>query len=112
MCTAKAITRVPVPDLCCLWAETPAAPMNIALIGIFDGGALTGPGGLVRIAVIRSFIAARLDRAPMLRRVLLPTRPGQGRMAWIDAPHFGIGAGVHRRGRVRGLVRAPVGDPA
>jgi hypothetical protein len=50
--------------------------MNIALIGIFDGDALTGPGGLVRIAAIRSFIAARLDRAPMLRRVLLPTRLG------------------------------------
>jgi diacylglycerol O-acyltransferase len=91
MCAAKAITRVPVPDLCCLWAETPAAPMNIALIAIFDGDALTGPGGLVRIAAIRSFIAARLDRAPMLRRVLLPTRPGQGRMAWIDAQHLGIG---------------------
>src|ERR1700750_1438153 len=91
MGAAQAITRVPVPDLCCLWAETPAAPMNIALIGIFDGHALIGPGGQVRIAAIRSFIAARLDRAPMLRRVLLPTRPGQGRMAWIDAQHFGVG---------------------
>ena len=91
MCAAKAITRVPVPDLCCLWAETAAAPMNIALIGIFDGDGLTGPGGQVRIAAIRSFIAARLDRAPMLRRVLLPTRPGQGRMAWIDAQHFTVG---------------------
>jgi diacylglycerol O-acyltransferase len=87
----KAITRVPVPDLCCLWAETPTTPMNIALAGIFDGGPLTGPGGEVRLAAIRSFIAARLDRAPALRRVLLPTRPGQGRMAWIDAQHLDIG---------------------
>ena len=31
---AKAITRVSVPDLHCLRAETPAAPRNIALIGI------------------------------------------------------------------------------
>jgi diacylglycerol O-acyltransferase / wax synthase len=45
----------------------------------------------VRLAAIRSFIAARLDRAPTLRRVLLPTRPGQGRMAWIDAQHLDIG---------------------
>jgi diacylglycerol O-acyltransferase / wax synthase len=86
----KAITRVPVPDLCCLWAETPTAPMNIALIGVFDGDPLTGPGGQVQIATIRSFIAAHLGHAPMLRRVLLPTRPGQGRMAWTDAQHLDI----------------------
>jgi diacylglycerol O-acyltransferase / wax synthase len=90
MCAAKAITRVPVPDLCCLWAETPTAPMNIALIGVFDGGALTGPGGQVRLDAVRSFIAARLDRAPALCRVLMPTLPGQGRMAWIDAQHLDI----------------------
>jgi WS/DGAT/MGAT family acyltransferase len=65
--------------------------MNIALIGIFDGGSLTGPGGEVRLAAIRSFIAAHLDRAPALHHVLLPTRPGQGPMAWIDAQHLDIG---------------------
>lgn len=80
MCAAKAITRVPVADLCCLWAETPAAPMNIALIGIFDGGALTGPGGQVRIAAIRSFIAARLDRARCCDGWCCP--PGPGRAGW------------------------------
>ncbi len=87
---AKAITRVPVPDLCCLWAETVAAPMNIALVGIFDGDALTDGTGTVRLAAIRSFIAARLHRAPMLRRVLLPTRLGEGRMAWTDPHRFDI----------------------
>jgi hypothetical protein len=30
------IVRVPVPDLCALWAETATAPMNIALIGAVD----------------------------------------------------------------------------
>jgi diacylglycerol O-acyltransferase len=90
MCAANAITRIPVPDLCCLWAETPTAPMNIALIATFDGGPLTGPDRKVRLAAIRSFIAAHLDRAPMLRRALLPTRPGQGRMAWVDAQDFDI----------------------
>ncbi len=30
---------MPVPDPCYLPAEIPAAPMNIALIGIFDGSA-------------------------------------------------------------------------
>ncbi|HEU4908028.1 MAG TPA: SRPBCC family protein, partial [Propionibacteriaceae bacterium] len=30
---ATSIVRVPVPDLCALWAETSTTPMNIALIG-------------------------------------------------------------------------------
>jgi len=64
--------------------------MNIALVGIFDGDALTDGTGTVRLAAIRSFIAARLHRAPMLRRVLLPTRLGEGRMAWTDPHRFDI----------------------
>src|SRR4051812_10040149 len=36
------ISRVPVPDLCSLWAETPTAPMNIALIGVLYQEQLTG----------------------------------------------------------------------
>jgi hypothetical protein len=31
------IVRVPVPDLCALWAETATAAMNIALIGVWKG---------------------------------------------------------------------------
>ena len=77
--------------------------MNIALIATFDGGPLTGPDGEVRLAAIRSFIAAHLDRARMLRRALLPTRPGQGRMAWIDAQHFDVEDHVPAR-RTRAVV--------
>jgi len=36
--------------------------MNIALIGIAGGATLTGPGGLVQLAAIRSFIAAASRR--------------------------------------------------
>jgi hypothetical protein len=32
------IDRIPVPDLCCLWAEDPATPMIIALAGTVEGG--------------------------------------------------------------------------
>ena len=85
-----AIVRVPVPDLCALWAETPTAPMNIALIGVVDGAPLMGPDGTVALPRIRAFIEARLPRAPMLLRTMRPTRVGQGRPAWIDAPHFDI----------------------
>jgi hypothetical protein len=35
------INRVPVPDLCTLWAETPTAPMHMALIGALDERELT-----------------------------------------------------------------------
>jgi hypothetical protein len=43
---AKAITRVPVQDLCCLRAQTPAAPLNITLTGISGGATLTGPADM------------------------------------------------------------------
>jgi WS/DGAT/MGAT family acyltransferase len=85
-----AVTRVPVPDLCCLWAETAATPMNIALVGSFDADRLVDDHGEVDLERIRTSVAAHLDQAPMLRRVLKPTRPGQGRPVWIDAADFSI----------------------
>lgn len=85
-----AVTRVPVPDLCCLWAETDASPMNIALVGTLDAATLVDEGGGVSLALIRNFIAAHLAQAPMLRRVVRRTRPGQGRPVWIDAAEFSI----------------------
>lgn len=84
------IGRVPVPDLCALWAETATAPMNIALIGVVEGSPLTEPEGAIALDRIRSFVEARLARAPMLLRTLRPTRLGQGTPAWIDAPRFDI----------------------
>jgi hypothetical protein len=60
--------------LCALWAETPTAPMNIALIGVIEGIPLLGPDGAVALARVRSFVEARLPRAPMLLRTFRPTR--------------------------------------
>src|SRR5215208_117997 len=51
---------------------------------------LTGPDGAVALARIRSFVEARLPRAPMLLRTFRPTCLGQGTPAWIDAPGFDI----------------------
>jgi diacylglycerol O-acyltransferase len=84
------IERVPVPDLCALWAETATAPMNIALIGVVEGSPLMGRDGAIALDRIRSFVEARLPRAPMLLRTLRPTRLGQGTPAWIDAPRFSV----------------------
>lgn len=84
------VSRVPVPDLCCLWAETDATPMNIALVGTLDAATLLDDDGEVSLRRIYSFIDAHLDQAPMLRRVLRRTLPGQGRPVWIDADQFSI----------------------
>jgi WS/DGAT/MGAT family acyltransferase len=64
--------------------------MNIALIGVLDGTPLVRPDGAIDLARIRSFVEARLPRAPMLLRALRPTRLGQGTPVWIDAPDFDI----------------------
>lgn len=85
-----AVQRVPVEDLCSLWAETPTTPMHIALLGTVDAGPLTDSAGAVRVDVIRSAVEDHLDSAPALRRVLLRTRPGQGGAAWVDATDFRI----------------------
>jgi diacylglycerol O-acyltransferase / wax synthase len=84
------IERVPVPDLSALWAETQTAPMNIALIGAVEAAPMMAPDGTVAVDRIRSFVEARLPRAPMLLRTLRHTRLGQGTPAWIDAYDFDI----------------------
>ena len=96
------IVRVPVPDLCALWAETTTAPMNIALIGVVEEEPLLASDGAVALDRIRSFIEVRLPRAPMLLRTLRPTRLGQGTPAWIDAPNFDI---------TKHVVLAPADQP-
>ena len=83
----ESIERVPVPDLCALWAETSTAPMNIALIGAVVG-TLVAPDGTV--ALDHPLIRRSPSRAPMLLRTLRLTRLGQGTPAWIDAPDFDI----------------------
>jgi diacylglycerol O-acyltransferase / wax synthase len=84
------IERVPVPDLCALWAESATAPMNITLIGVVEAQPLTAPDGSVALDRIRSFVGARLPRAPMLLRTLKPTRIGQGTPVWVDAASLDI----------------------
>ena len=87
---SAAVIRVPVPDLCCLWAETDATPMNIALVGTLAGEALVNEDGEVSLARVRAAVAAHLDQTPMLRRVLRHTHLGQGGAVWVDADQFSI----------------------
>ena len=98
------IERVPVPDLCALWAESSTAPMNIALIGVVEAEPLLDPDGTVALDRIRSFVEARLPGAPVLLRTLRPTRLSQGTPAWIDAPCFDISDHVVLAPRDRPLI--------
>ena len=93
MSATRSITRVPVPDLCTLWAETATAPMNIALIGVLHGLASSGPDtgdAWAVLASVRAAVEANLHRTPTLRRVLHRTHVGEGGPLWIDAPAFDI----------------------
>jgi diacylglycerol O-acyltransferase len=87
-----AIRRVPVPDLCALWAETRHAPINIALAGLLDEHALAGSSGDAATVVshVRAAVEANLNRAPMLRRALQETKLGEGAPVWVDDPAFDL----------------------
>jgi diacylglycerol O-acyltransferase len=87
------IRRVPVQDLCTLWAETRSTPMNMALIGVLenrDENAASEPDMTALLARVRAAVAANLPRVPMLRRVLHPTRLAEGGPIWVDAPSFDV----------------------
>ena len=87
------INRVPVPDLCSLWAETPTTPMHMALIGVLDQAPLREAPSADAAAVlqrVRGAVWGHLDRAPLLRQVLQFTRRGEGRPVWTDDPDFDI----------------------
>jgi len=87
------INRVPVADLCSLWAQTPTTPMNIALIGVLDQVTLTG--GVDSscedvLGRVRTAVQANLHRAPLLRQVIRSTRRGEGRPVWLDDADFDL----------------------
>ncbi len=86
----KLLQRLTVADLANLAAEASDTPMHQGALGILEGSSLLDHDGRVRIEAIRTHIAARLDRVPELRRILLQTGPLQGRPLWVDDPEFCI----------------------
>src|SRR3954453_10381786 len=84
------VRRVPVPDLCALWAETRQAPMNIALVGLLQDAAPGKIDSHTVVARVRAAVEANLHRVPMLRRVLHETRLGEGTPVWVDDPAFDL----------------------
>lgn len=108
--------RVPVADLCSLWAETPTTPMNIALIDVLDQPALTGGGdafpedvlGRVRTAVRGCPACAARRRRPAERDGAVVRRPVRG-----HAPRRRLSrraAGPRRGPAVRSIASGPRHD--
>jgi WS/DGAT/MGAT family acyltransferase len=73
-----------------LWAQTPATPMNIAMLGLLPSAPLLDGAGGLPLPALRAAIADRLDRAPALRRRIRPTRFGEGRPVWVDDGDFDL----------------------
>ena len=84
------VDRLTDEDQCMLWPDA-IWPQEIGALAVLDGG-LAGPGGRVRVEVVREVIAVRLRLVPRFRQLLYVPRPGLGRPLWVDAPAF---YGVH-----------------
>jgi hypothetical protein len=81
MSATRRIARVPVPDLCCLWAETPTAPMNMALIGVLDTAELTGDAdasGAEVLRRVREVVRQTCTARPCCARCFTPRGPARG----------------------------------
>jgi WS/DGAT/MGAT family acyltransferase len=73
--------RLSTEDRVMLWPDA-RWPQEIGAIAILDGG--------VDLAAVRSVIAARLDRVPRFRQLLVTPGWGLGGPLWIDAPDFDL----------------------
>jgi diacylglycerol O-acyltransferase / wax synthase len=71
-----------------LRAETPATPLQIQLLLIYDPS--TAPGGRVTFKGILEELDARLHLADVFRRRLTETPIGLDRPYWVDDPSFDL----------------------
>jgi diacylglycerol O-acyltransferase / wax synthase len=71
-----------------LRAETPATPLQIQLLLIYDPS--TAPGGKVTFKGILEELDARLHLAAVFRRRLTETPVGLDRPYWVDDPSFDL----------------------
>lgn len=79
------VTRLRTDQLAFTWAK---APLQIGLLGVFDGGPFLDDDGAVELGAVARELAARAAALPELRRRVLWTRPGEGRPVWVADPAF------------------------
>lgn len=79
------VSRLRTDQLAFTWAK---APLQIGLLGIFDGRPFLRGDGAVDLHAVARELTARAAAVPDLRRRVLWTRPGEGRPLWVDDPAF------------------------
>jgi diacylglycerol O-acyltransferase / wax synthase len=82
--------RLSSQDATLLCAETPAAPLQIGAMCLFEAGPLLDQAGRLRMSELRGHIESRLSGIPRFRQRLLPIPFGQGRSVWVDDASFDI----------------------
>ncbi|WP_165825998.1 wax ester/triacylglycerol synthase domain-containing protein [Actinomycetospora cinnamomea] len=80
--------RLRLDELMYAWLDHNDTPMQVALLGTFDGGPLARPNGAVDVHRVRRELAARAHRVPAMRRRVVWTRLGEGRPLWATDPGF------------------------
>ena len=80
--------RLRLDELMYAWLDHDDTPMQVALLGTFDGGPLVHPDGAVDVPRVRRELAARAKRVPALGRRVVWTRLGEGRPLWVADPGF------------------------
>ncbi len=75
-------------DASFVYLETPATPMHIGSVGIYDPA--TAPGGFVRFKDILAFIESRLGGARSFRQRLVRVPLDLDHPYWIEDPDFDI----------------------
>src|ERR1044071_2414467 len=86
--------RLSAQDASFLAFESPATPMHVAGLSIYEAGPLARRGG-VDIARIRDHIASRLHHLPRYRQRLAPP-PFEGTPFWVDDDRFDLDDHVRR----------------
>lgn len=74
--------RLSLVDASLLTAETPATPMNVGGVAIFEPG--------LDYHTVLKTLEARLDRVPLGRSRVQQPAPGAGRPVWVDDTDFDL----------------------
>jgi WS/DGAT/MGAT family acyltransferase len=82
--------RLSAVDATYLAVELDRAPLHVASLAIFDGGALLNRDGSLRLDEIRQHVESRLGLLPRLRQRVAFVPFGVGRPVWIDDVDFDI----------------------
>jgi WS/DGAT/MGAT family acyltransferase len=82
--------RLAAIDESYLVAESPATPLHVASLGVFEPGQICDADGALRLDEIRRRISARLDLLPRMRQRIAEVPFGIHRPLWVDDVDFDI----------------------